>query len=218
MRFLSIDPFTQKFPELTPYQFASNRPIDGIDLDGLEYTPKGRYGPNQIAVDGTAVQLYSQHPAIIQQSTTQIQFERAQKYFSVANYDYVSPEQKEINNTNTSDAGYNSDGTKKGWVKLAENKTVQNFANNIVFPMITMAATGDGIGSAYQFGKKILLAQRFASGATKLVSSEMLEAFTSSSTFGNPSNTFVSPTSEIDALLNKGYNRKKIAEHLELLI
>ena len=22
---------------LTPYQFASNRPIDGIDLDGLEY-------------------------------------------------------------------------------------------------------------------------------------------------------------------------------------
>jgi hypothetical protein len=26
------------YPELTPYQFASNRPIDGIDLDGLEYT------------------------------------------------------------------------------------------------------------------------------------------------------------------------------------
>ncbi len=22
---------------LTPYQFASNRPIDGVDLDGLEY-------------------------------------------------------------------------------------------------------------------------------------------------------------------------------------
>lgn len=26
-----------EYPELTPYQFASNRPIDGIDLDGLEY-------------------------------------------------------------------------------------------------------------------------------------------------------------------------------------
>ncbi|MBC7388115.1 MAG: hypothetical protein H7329_02795 [Opitutaceae bacterium] len=36
-RFLSVDPITQKFPELTPYQFASNRPIDGVDLDGLEY-------------------------------------------------------------------------------------------------------------------------------------------------------------------------------------
>lgn len=36
-RFLSVDPITSKYPELTPYQFASNRPIDGIDMDGLEY-------------------------------------------------------------------------------------------------------------------------------------------------------------------------------------
>ena len=38
-KFLSVDPITVKYPELTPYQFASNRPIDGIDLDGLEYCP-----------------------------------------------------------------------------------------------------------------------------------------------------------------------------------
>jgi RHS repeat-associated protein len=37
-KFLSVDPLTKKYPELTPYQFASNRPIDGIDLDGLEWT------------------------------------------------------------------------------------------------------------------------------------------------------------------------------------
>ena len=36
-RFLSVDPITSSYPMLTPYQFASNRPIDGIDLDGLEY-------------------------------------------------------------------------------------------------------------------------------------------------------------------------------------
>jgi RHS repeat-associated protein len=35
-RFLSMDPITQKYPELTPYQFASNRPINSIDIDGLE--------------------------------------------------------------------------------------------------------------------------------------------------------------------------------------
>lgn len=35
-RFLSTDPLTKKYPELTPYQFASNTPIQGIDLDGLE--------------------------------------------------------------------------------------------------------------------------------------------------------------------------------------
>lgn len=36
-RFLSVDPISKSYPELSPYQFASNRPIDGIDLDGLEY-------------------------------------------------------------------------------------------------------------------------------------------------------------------------------------
>jgi len=36
-RFFSVDPLSPKYPELTPYQFASNRPIDGIDQDGLEY-------------------------------------------------------------------------------------------------------------------------------------------------------------------------------------
>lgn len=37
-RFLSVDPLEEEYPELTPYQFASNRPIDGIDLDGAEWT------------------------------------------------------------------------------------------------------------------------------------------------------------------------------------
>lgn len=36
-KFLSVDPVTSKYPELTPYQFASNRPIEGKDLDGLEF-------------------------------------------------------------------------------------------------------------------------------------------------------------------------------------
>ncbi|HBG71011.1 MAG: hypothetical protein A2W93_03085 [Bacteroidetes bacterium GWF2_43_63] len=38
-RFLSADPLIvqqQKYPELSPYQFASNMPIIAIDLDGLE--------------------------------------------------------------------------------------------------------------------------------------------------------------------------------------
>ncbi len=35
-KFLSVDPLTNKYPELTPYQFASNMPIIAIDLDGEE--------------------------------------------------------------------------------------------------------------------------------------------------------------------------------------
>ncbi len=35
-RFFNEDPLTKKYPELTPYQFASNTPIQAVDLDGLE--------------------------------------------------------------------------------------------------------------------------------------------------------------------------------------
>lgn len=35
-KFLSVDPLTKSYPELTPYQFASNTPIQAIDLDGEE--------------------------------------------------------------------------------------------------------------------------------------------------------------------------------------
>jgi hypothetical protein len=54
-RFLSVDPITQQYPELTPYQFASNGPIDAIDLDGLErmgYLSKFEY-------DGTWRDVFS---------------------------------------------------------------------------------------------------------------------------------------------------------------
>lgn len=35
-KFLSVDPLTKGYPWYTPYQFAGNKPIVAIDLDGLE--------------------------------------------------------------------------------------------------------------------------------------------------------------------------------------
>ena len=35
-KFLSPDPLGRKYPELTPYQFASNTPVRAVDIDGLE--------------------------------------------------------------------------------------------------------------------------------------------------------------------------------------
>lgn len=35
-RFLSVDPLTGSYPHYTPYQFAGNKPIQSIDVDGLE--------------------------------------------------------------------------------------------------------------------------------------------------------------------------------------
>jgi hypothetical protein len=36
-RFVSVDPLQFEYPELTPFQYASNRPVTGIDMDGLEF-------------------------------------------------------------------------------------------------------------------------------------------------------------------------------------
>jgi RHS repeat-associated protein len=35
-RFPQLDPLTDEFPTLTPYQYASNDPVANIDWDGLE--------------------------------------------------------------------------------------------------------------------------------------------------------------------------------------
>ena len=48
-KFLSVDPITSSYPMLTPYQFSSNRPIDGIDLDGLEYKSAANWAEKNIA-------------------------------------------------------------------------------------------------------------------------------------------------------------------------
>ena len=36
-KFLSVDPLTKSYPSWSPYPFAMNRPIDGVDLDGEEW-------------------------------------------------------------------------------------------------------------------------------------------------------------------------------------
>ncbi len=37
-RFISVDPLAEKFPQLTPYNYAGNKPITGKDLEGLQGT------------------------------------------------------------------------------------------------------------------------------------------------------------------------------------
>jgi hypothetical protein len=54
-RFLSVDPLTKKYPELTPYQFASNTPIQAIDLDGAEKMIMQNYDAQNRSVTLTVV-------------------------------------------------------------------------------------------------------------------------------------------------------------------
>ncbi|RBL89109.1 RHS repeat-associated core domain-containing protein [Chitinophaga flava] len=50
-KFLSTDPIAHEYAGLTPYQFASNSPVSGIDLNGLEY---------YFAADGTYIGVGNQ--------------------------------------------------------------------------------------------------------------------------------------------------------------
>jgi RHS repeat-associated protein len=60
-RFLSVDPITKSYPELTPYQYASNRPIWAVDLDGLESALMGPGMTHNTA--GRALGEYLNEPA-----------------------------------------------------------------------------------------------------------------------------------------------------------
>jgi hypothetical protein len=57
-KFLSTDPLTKSYPDLTPYQFASNSPIQNIDLDGLE-TRSGNGAPTLPQIPAAAPALVS---------------------------------------------------------------------------------------------------------------------------------------------------------------
>jgi len=62
-RFISVDPITKKYPMFSPYQFASNTPIWGIDQDGLEviiYTETTGLGHTFLSVgQGKDLVVYS---------------------------------------------------------------------------------------------------------------------------------------------------------------
>jgi RHS repeat-associated protein len=53
-KFLSVDPLTKDYPWYTPYQFAGNKPIYAIDLDGLEEKVVTYYN---VQHDGTTTKI-----------------------------------------------------------------------------------------------------------------------------------------------------------------
>jgi len=53
-RFLSVDPIENQYPELTPYQFSSDSPIESIDRDGEESKISNFFGIN-IKINLTAI-------------------------------------------------------------------------------------------------------------------------------------------------------------------
>lgn len=82
-RFLSVDPLTKGYPMLTPYQFASNRPIDGVDLDGLEWESTGKYfnpATGRYQIDYKVTLSLNNEKNIYHLATHKAQLQKAEAY------------------------------------------------------------------------------------------------------------------------------------------
>ena len=124
-KFLSVDPLSQSYPYNSPYAFAENRVIDGVDLEGLEYATviyKYYYGSDRPVIEkvwhnnlqhntfgnlgrGVAVksQHYDQNGKIASESAT-LMFRRiAQNLIAKEDYGfYYGPTQlKQVDVVNT---------------------------------------------------------------------------------------------------------------------
>ncbi len=96
-RFLSVDPLASSYAELTPYQYASNKPINSIDLDGLEARTaiKGEF------VDGHWIMGSDHHITYTNAAEIQKQAQLAQKnikpsYGTLRNNDITSTPQYQM--------------------------------------------------------------------------------------------------------------------------
>ena len=86
-RFISADPlivYGQKYPELSSYQFASNSPIQAIDLDGLEATKHTTIKENGTSIYKTT-DIYIRLKVVNNSSATaeniEMYTENAKRYF-----------------------------------------------------------------------------------------------------------------------------------------
>lgn len=60
-RFFNIDPLAEKYDDYTPYQFSSNQPVHGREIEGLENANdlNKRFSPQQRAIFDKKVQAYA---------------------------------------------------------------------------------------------------------------------------------------------------------------
>lgn len=170
-RFLSVDPLSQEYPMLTPYQFSSNSPVSGFDKDGLEYSPAGKVGI--FAIDGTAVQLYPNNPAIIQQQKADAPTVRMWHQVAMSNNypTYLSTQwqpktesEKEryaaLKESWYDRDGYNANGTPRPLTRLMHNKTWNAFAEKIALPEIESLSFVDGLAELRTFYKAVAFLEK----------------------------------------------------------
>lgn len=211
-RFLSVDPITKSYPELSPYQFASNRPIDGIDQDGLEWelstirdqnAQKAKIGVATVQLAANSSPWQKAHPG---ESPSRV----ANNPSNVGIPPYMSPSERQnaqvLFNIQLQNEGYNYDLTKKPGTKLLDNKMYQNFSNNIALPVLEIASMAEGIG-----GLKALFKISDKALPSRLIR-VVEEKYAQSPTLGAPSTSdvFVTEASQLKGLKTSVEIAKKL--------
>lgn len=99
-RFFSVDPLTNEYPFLTPYQFASNCPVSGIDVDGLEWAQSTSWEKTSKGVPLLVINNYVR-VKVINESTIikdpNIIKEYAEAYKTALEKDFSLPEAPALN-------------------------------------------------------------------------------------------------------------------------
>ncbi|WP_443938772.1 RHS repeat domain-containing protein [Pedobacter sp. MW01-1-1] len=212
-RFKSVDPITKQYPSLTPYQFASNVPTSGVDRDGLELEPS-TVGHSEMHNREWAEQLRKRDPkhadGIIKQANVNA-FLIVGSMLTAGNGALFSAFANGV-------VDYGAYKFVKGTLKRNDADIAEGVH------LMVWGATGEIggalLGKTFEVTSPLLkawgssIAKAFEGGGTKLISSEMLNKYPNSPVIGNPLETFIAPTSEVNKLIESGASRAKIAETL----
>lgn len=173
-RFLSVDPITAHYPDLTTYQFASNSPIENIDLDGLEaYDYKGTYIvhdniPRSISAGVIDLNIRkaatSMQPAQAKASQIQAQQQAAQRIANQPQFTKApsrSPGEQANNEAKIKQARLQNfmdpeTGQKTAAGRLFESRGYERLNDNLVDPLVG-AVAGEGLAKGFFAAGKSLL-------------------------------------------------------------
>jgi hypothetical protein len=98
-KFLSVDPLTKSYPWYTPYQFAGNKPIAFIDLDGLEEYKAPKPGCTG-SIEGETNTTTAAFPSGANMGSVG-KYESTTWYWNVQSEDWYDKDQYEYLNLNT---------------------------------------------------------------------------------------------------------------------
>ena len=115
-----MDPLTIEYPWYTPYQFAGNKPIAAIDIDGLE---------DQIAIDGSTIT----GPVDLQKINREIVRKTLNQYITAMSTKPISSAKNSLNQTfigpNNSPLNFQQTQSRIRKMEIAQN--YQNLRNSV---------------------------------------------------------------------------------------